>query len=427
MQNYVFVIDANKQPLTPTKPAKARKLLTDGKAAVFRQYPFTIILKKEVKQPSEKHLHLKIDPGSKFTGLAILADARVIWAAEIEHRGQKIKADLDSRRAIRRSRRNRHTRYRQARFLNRVRPKGWLPPSLEHRVKTTMTWVDRIAKFSPVKKVSQELVRFDTQKMQNPEVSGIGYQQGTLKGYEVREYLLEKWGRKCAYCGASEVPLQIEHIHPKAKGGSDRVSNLTLACGPCNTNKNTQDIKDFLSQKPNILSRILKQAKAPLKDAAAVNSTRWKLFNSLKETGLDVLTGTGGQTKFNRCQQDIPKFHWTDAACVGDTPSLAFETMQPLKIKCMGHGSRQMIQNDKYGFPRKNYKPKNPPKDWKTGDIVNVIGGKNVGIKGIRIKTVRAKGSFDIRLPDGSVKSVSRRHIKAVHRHDGYQYSFVQV
>lgn len=77
--------------------------------------------------------------------------------------------------------------------------------------------------------------------MENPEISGVQYQQGTLQGYEVRQYLLEKWSRKCTYCGVENVPLQIEHIQPLAKGGSDRVSNLCLACEKCNTKKGTKD------------------------------------------------------------------------------------------------------------------------------------------------------------------------------------------
>ena len=113
--------------------------------------------------------------------------------------------------------------------------------------------------------------------MDHPEISGVEYQQGTLAGYELREYLLEKWGRKCAYCGKQDIPLQVEHIHPRANGGTNRASNLCLACEKCNLAKGTRDIKDFLSDKPNVLKKILAQAKAPLKDVAAVNATRWVL------------------------------------------------------------------------------------------------------------------------------------------------------
>ena len=107
--------------------------------------------------------------------------------------------------------------------------------------------------------------------MMNPEISGIKYQQGTLQGYEVREYLLEKWKRKCAYCDKTGVP-SYEHIHPKSKGGSDRISNLALACKNCNINKGDRDIHSFLAHDPKRLVRILAQAKRPLKDAAVMNA-----------------------------------------------------------------------------------------------------------------------------------------------------------
>ena len=111
---------------------------------------------------------------------------------------------------------------------------------MRSRIGNTLTWVARLRRACPVSAFSQELVKFDLQKIENPEISGVEYQQGTLAGYELREYLLEKWGRKCAYCGKEDAPLQIEHIHPKARGGSDRVSNLTLACEPCNRRKGTR-------------------------------------------------------------------------------------------------------------------------------------------------------------------------------------------
>ena len=225
----VFVIDTNKQPLQPCHPARARQLLKKGKVAVYRRYPFTIILKYAVLEPDTQPLRLKIDPGSKKTGFAIVNDntGDVVFAAELEHRGQQIKKSMDSRRAIRRSRRSRKTRYRKPRFNNRTRPKGWLPPSLMSRVFNIETWVKRLRKYCPITAISLELVKFDTQAMVNPEISGIEYQQGELFGYEVREYLLEKFRRKCAYCGAENVPLQVEHIRPKTRGGSNRVSNLT--------------------------------------------------------------------------------------------------------------------------------------------------------------------------------------------------------
>jgi len=179
MSNFVLVVDTNRKPLNPCTPGVARSLLKSGKAKVFRRFPFTIVLNKVVDTNPEP-MQLKIDPGSKVTGLALLQGDRVVWGGEITHRGQQIKDCLESRSSLKRGRRNRKTRYRQARFLNRTRPQGWLAPSLQHRVETTLTWINRLRRYAPITGISQELVRFDLQQMENPEISGAEYQQGTL-------------------------------------------------------------------------------------------------------------------------------------------------------------------------------------------------------------------------------------------------------
>ncbi|WP_048895068.1 RNA-guided endonuclease IscB [Limnospira indica] len=423
MSNHIFVLDTNRKPLTPCKPGMARSLLKAGKASVFRRYPFTIILNKEVDANPEP-LELKLDPGSKVTGIALKQGNHIIFAAELQHRGQQIKEALLSRRQLRRSRRNRKTRYRPARFLNRTRPEGWLAPSLQHRVDTLMTWVHRFRRLAPVGRITQELVRFDLQLMENPEISGVEYQQGELQGYEIREYLLEKWGRTCAYCGAQNVLLEVEHIQPRSKGGSDRVSNLTLACHSCNQAKGNGDIRDFLSGQPDVLSRLLRQAKSPLKDAAAVNSTRWALFKALKATGLPVTTGTGGQTKFNRLRLNLPKAHWLDAACVGPVESLEVLTSKPLLILAKGHGTRQMCGTNKYGFPNRHRSRRQIHKGFQTGDMVTalVTAGKKIGSYLGRV-LCRASGSFDITTASVRVAGISHKYCQPIHRKDGYAYA----
>jgi len=166
-------------------------------------------------------VRLKLDPGSKTTGLALIREisemddatgqvrkvGEVLWAAELSHRSDQIQQRLAARGACRRARRYRHTRYRPARFQNRRRQEGWLAPSLESRVWNVVTWVKRLQRLCQIGAISLELVKFDPRLLHHPEISGIGYQQGELMGYEVREYLLEKWGRRCAYCNATNVPL----------------------------------------------------------------------------------------------------------------------------------------------------------------------------------------------------------------------------
>lgn len=423
--SHVFVLDTNKQPLPPVHAGWARILLTRGKAAVFRRYPFTIILKEALPAPQAQGLHLKIDPGSKVTGLAIVNDmsGEVIWAAELAHRGEAIKKALDDRRRVRRSRRSRKTRYRKPRFSNRARPKHWLPPSRESRIANILTWVRRLMRSCPITGISQELVKFDMQLMQNPEIEGIEYQHGELTGYEVREYLLEKWGRRCAYCDATGVPLEIEHILCRKRGGTNRVNNLTLACQPCNSRKGTQLVQDFLAEQPERLQRILAQAKAPLADAAAVNATRWELYHRLQALGLPVEVGTGGRTKWNRTSRGLPKTHWLDAACVGaSTPeTLHIAGVIPLLITATGRQARQMCRMDKHGFPRTQAKAHRLAYGFQTGDIVRAVvpSGTKKGTYRGRV-AIRARGSFTIQ---GQVQDIHHRFCSMVQRCDGYSYT----
>ncbi|MEH2198063.1 RNA-guided endonuclease IscB [Nostoc sp.] len=423
----VFVIDQNKRPLDPIHSAQARQLLRNKKAAVYRQFPFTIILKKSCPSTEVQLLRLKIDPGAKFTGMALVNDStgEVVFSAELKHRGFAIRDALTSRRQLRRGRRARKTRYRQPRFLNRTRPKGWLAPSLQSRVDNIKTWVNKLRRFVPIQAISQELVSFDMQLMRNPDIQGNEYQQGTLQGYETREYLLEKWGRQCAYCGVKDVPLQIEHIHPKANGGSNSITNLTLSCEKCNTKKGVKDIRDFLKKDPTRLEKILKQAKRPLADAAAVNTTRFALLKVLKSSGLPVEIGTGGLTKFNRSQQMLEKTHWLDAACVGkSTPELIIKDVKPLLISANGHGSRQSCRTDKFGFPSRHVPREKIHFDFQTGDIVRAVvtTGKKIGNYVGKV-AIRSTGSFNISTKNGLIQGISHNFCKRIHAKDGYSYA----
>ncbi|MBZ5686409.1 MAG: RRXRR domain-containing protein [Acidobacteriia bacterium] len=261
----VFVLDTNKHSLAPVHPGGARKLLSSGKAAVFRQYPFTIILKKVVEAPTTPPLRLKIDPGSKTTGMAIVNDAtgEVVWA------------------------------------------------------------------------------------------------------------------------------------------------------------------KEFLAKKPEVLKRILAQAKTPLKDAAGVNATRWELYRHLQTLGLPLESGTGGRTKFNRVTRELPKTHWLDAVCVGtSTPeSLIIKNVVPLQIRATGHGSRQMCRMDKYGFPRTGSKQHKRVQGFQTGDLVRsvVTSGTKQGTYVGKV-AVRTRGTFNITTAHGVVTDIHHRFCVLVARSDGYTY-----
>jgi 5-methylcytosine-specific restriction endonuclease McrA len=424
----VFVLDKHGTPLMPCSAARAREFLDKGRAVVVRLYPFTIRLKDRVGGVTQP-IALKIDPGSKTTGLAIvrLAAGTVycLWLAELEHRGAQIHKSMGQRRAYRRGRRKRALRYRPKRVKNRrsSRERG-IAPSLRHRVETTATWVRRLAAICPVASVAQELVKFDTQQLQNPSIEGIEYQNGVLAGYERREWLLEKDGRRCAYCDKENVPLQIDHILCRARGGTWRPSNLTLACGPCNQRKGDRLVAEFLAHDPGRLAKILARAKAPLKDAAAVNATRWALYRALASFGLPVTTGSGGRTKWNRTRLGIPKDHALDALCVGEVDAAADWQMPVLCIHATGRGRYQRTLVTASGSPR-GYKMRvKRVFGFATGDIVRAIVplGKNMGVHIGRV-AVRTRGEFSVQTATKMIGSVSHKNCRLLMRADGYAYS----
>ncbi len=219
------------------------------------------------------------------------------------------------------------------------------------------------------------------------------------------------------------VHTTITWVKRLIKLGSNRISNLTLACHRCNQKKGNQDLKDFLTGKPDLLKRILSQTKVPLKDAAAVNSTRWQLFHQLKLTGKPIETGSGGLTKYNRCKLNIPKSHYTDAACVGRVNSLTLLTNKPLLISCKGHGSRQYQRVNKYGFPsakaRQIY-----DLEWKTGDIAKFVKakGKNQGIYVGRV-LISGKRNLEMRINKMRISGTPDKFTKLFSK-DGYAYEF---
>jgi 5-methylcytosine-specific restriction endonuclease McrA len=422
----VFVVNKHKKPLMPCSEKRARLLLERRRAVVHRRYPFTIRLNERVGGAVQP-MRLKLDPGAQTTGVALVRDAddgqHVLHLAEITHRGQAIRAHMQQRAAFRRRRRSANLRYRAKRFDNRRPARGWLPPSLRSRVDSTAAWVERYRRVAPVAAISVEHVRFDMQAMQQPGITGIAYQQGTLAGYEVREYLLEKWQRRCAYCGVEGVPLNIEHIHPRSRGGSDRISNLALACHPCNEAKGVRPIEEFLHDRPDVLARVLAQAKKPLRAAAAVNATRWALVDVLRLCAVALELASGGRTKLNRAKLGVPKQHSLDAACVGHVEALHRWDVPVLCIGCTGRGSYQRTRLTSHGLPRGYLMRQKQVHGFQTGDMVRAIvpSGKKTGAYVGRV-AVRASGSFNVQTSTAVVQGISWRHCHVLSRGDGYTY-----
>ena len=418
----VFVLDKHKKPLMPCSLYRAHLLLRRGRAVVHKRYPFTIRIKDRT-DGERQDVRIKIDPGSKKTGVAIVREGKgtaVLWLGELEHRGRQISEALTTRRACRRRRRG-NLRYRKPRFDNRGGDRtGWLAPSLRHRIDTTMSLVNRLRKLCPITGAAVERVRFDMQLLESPEISGVGYQQGTLAGYEVREYLLERDNRHCAYCGRTHLPLNLDHVIPRARGGSNRPSNLVLACIKCNDEKGTTSVEEFLAHDPERLAAIKAQLKRPLKDAAAVNATCRALWEKLQDTGLPVEASSGGRTKFNRSRLGIPKTHALDAACVGEVEVLTGWQVPTLEIKATGRGDYCRTKWTKFGFPRGYCMRTKHVHGFRTGDMVRaeVPKGARKGIHQGRVAVAR-KGQFTV----GGVKDVGWQWCRLLQRGDGYGYT----
>ena len=439
--NKVLVLDTNRKPLMPCYPARARKLLSSGRASVFRRYPFTVILHdRTVEESVLQDTEIKIDQGSKTTGVALVVhgnqSSNVALAVHIEHR-TNVKSNLDSRRAIRRSRRQRKTRYRKARFLNRTKPKGWLPPSLLSKADNILNWVIRFIKLTPISGIAIETAKFDIQKLDNPDIAGTEYQQGKMFGYaDKKAYLLERENYCCIYCGthAGQAKMQIEHVIPKSKGGTDSLNNLVLSCEACNQDKGNQDIQTYLKNKPSVLRRVKSHLCINYRDAAHTNSIRLFVLNKLRyitnTIGSTLKVGFGSTTKQNRVSLGLPKDHWIDAAaCTRNGCTVKVEpSLKPLVIKAVGRGSRQFCCMDKYGFPRTSPKPRSKNFfGFKTGDMVKVIIPDNAKTK-VPTGTytgrvaVRSSGRFDVKTKDAKL-NVSREYCKPTHLMDGYSYA----
>lgn len=420
----VFVLDKHKDPLMPCNPARARQFIAEGRARILKLYPFTIILIDRTDGDTQK-TEWKCDPGSKETGMALVGhfpeQGRVVlWAGVIRHRGEQVKEGLRQRRQIRNSRRSRKTRYREPRFDNRARDDDWLPPSLESRVDNIESWVDKLTDLCPVTKLTVEMNKFDPQLMRDPNIQGEEYQHGTLHGYELKQFLLEKYQYACVYCGDMDIPLEVEHVTPKSRGGTDRVDNLAISCVDCNEEKGSQTAKEF--GYPDVQN----QVKQTLKDAAAMNATRTYLKDAVNGFSLPVEESTGARTKYNRTKQGYSKKHWIDAACTGDSGENVRipDDLQPLRIIAMGRGSRQMCRVDKHGFPRTGAKKQKRVDGFQTGDIVKAKVPEKLKTAGTHVGrvAVRSRGSFDIKTDDGRVSGVNSKYCELLQRANGYQF-----
>ena len=403
----VYVLNQDGVPIMPSENhAKVRVLLKEGRAKVVKRTPFTIQLMYSSTNYTQP-VTLGVDAGSKHIGLSATTEHKEIYAADVELRNDIVKL-LAKRRELRRSRRNRKTRYRKARFNNRKRDKGWLAPSIKEKIDTHLKVVDDVCELLPVSKIVVETASFDIQKIKDTDISGTGYQQGEQLGFwNVREYVLFRDGHTCQCCkGRSKDPvLNVHHIESRQTGGN-APNNLITLCETCHKGYHNGTVK-----LPKKIKRGMR-----FKDAAFMGIMRWAFYNELKARYPDVENTYGYLTKNIRIKHGLPKEHYVDARCISGHP-LAKPSGEVFYIKKIRCHNRQIHKcSILKGGIRKRNQAEYIVKGFRLFDKV-LYKGQECFIFGRR-----ATGRMDIRLLDGTHinASVGFKNLKLLEPRSNY-------
>ena len=393
----------------PTKNhAKVRLLLKSGKAKVVNRCPFTIQLTGVCKTFTQE-VSLGVDAGSKHVGLSATTKKNVLFEADVTLRNSIVDL-LSTRRELRHSRRNRKIRHRKARFLNRVKSKhkGWLAPSVKQKIESHLTMIAKVYKILPISKIIAEVASFDIQKIKNPNISGVEYQQGEQLGFwNVREYVLHRDGHQCQCCKgkSKDKVLNVHHIDSRKTGGN-APNNLITLCETCHTNYHKGKIK---------LPAKIKRGMS-FRDATFMGIMRWAFYNKLKELYQNVNLTQGYVTKNTRIENNLPKEHYIDARCISGNP-LAVATDEVFFFKKVRCHNRQIHKCKilKGGIHKRNQTPYEV-KGFRLYDYVQWKGTKCF------IFGRRATGRMDLRFLDGTLinASVGFKNIKLISMRKNY-------
>lgn len=409
-------------PLMPCTQKKARILLKEGKAVIYKYDPFTIQLTYATGE-TKQDCHIGIDTGSKHIGMAITSENKVLFKGEIELR-QDVKSNIDTKHIYRRSRRNRKTRYRQPRFLNRKRSDKWLPPSLQNRVDHTFHWIDTFCSLVSDPILHIEVGKFDTAKMINPEINGVDYQHGQTYGFfEERYFVFARDNYTCQCCGKSKDKiLQTHHIIYRSNGGTDRVDNLITVCTDCHTSKNHQ--KGGILYKWQEQHKKVKQYKEP----PFMNAIRKRIFARYP----NAHTTYGSETPPHRKELGLEKTHYNDAITISGITNIKEDPKEWLLIKQFRKKKRSLHEatarkgrKEPNCFQKRN--SKNTPfyRGFYLNDKVKVFGHGQIGYitgftsGGAYVKNV--DGEY-ITIPNKSYKQVSIKYLKLLSHNNNWQY-----
>ena len=416
----VFVLNMRGDSLMPCTQRKARILLKEGKAVIYKYNPFTIQLTHATGENTQD-CHVGIDTGAKHVGVAITSEGKVLFKGEIELR-QDVKSNLDTRRIYRRNRRNRKTRYRQPRFLNRRKADKWLPPSLQNRLDHTFHWIDTLRGLVPSPTLHIEVGKFDTAKMIDPEIHGVDYQHGQTYGFfDERYYVFARDNYTCQCCGKSKGKiLQTHHIIYRSNGGTDRADNLITVCTDCHTSKNHQ--KDGILYKWQEQHKKVRQYKEP----PFMNTLRRKIFAKYPDAAITY----GSETTPKRKEKGLDKTHYNDAIIISGVQTISENPDEWLFIRQFRKKKRSLHE----GTPRKGRKEpnrtqkrnsKNTPyyRGYHLNDKVRVLG-KTGYISGFTGGAAYVKDSDNqyITLPNKSYKQVGISNLQHVCHNNNWQY-----
>ena len=407
----VYVLSQNGQPLMPTENhAKVRVFLKQGKAKVVQRCPFTIQLLYESTTHTQK-INLGIDAGSKTIGISATTDSKVLYEAEVVLRNDIVEL-LSGRRALRRSRRNRKTRYRKPRFDNRKKPDGWLAPSIRQKIETHVTVVENITKILPMTKIIVETASFDIQKIKNPEIEGAEYQHGEqLDFWNVREYVLFRDGHTCQCCKGKSKDniLNVHHIESRKTGGN-APNNLITLCETCH-----KAYHKGIITLPKEIHRGMR-----FRDAAFMGVMRWAFYDRLKELynllGVEVINTYGYITKNTRITYDLPKEHYVDARCISGNPAAKPMDYYYLQKKVRCHNRQIHKCKINKGGTRKRNQAAYEVKGFRLYGQVLWKGQKCF------IFARRSTGRMDLRLLDGTHvnASVGYKNLKLLSMRKNY-------
>ena len=409
----VYVINKNGNPLMPCKEAKARHLLRDKKAKVIKKVPFTIQLLFDCEGFTQP-ISLGIDAGSKHIGVSATTETKVLYEADVELRDDIVDL-LSTRREARRTRRNRKTRYRKVRFLNRKKNKGWLPPSIRQKIETHLQVIKNIHKILPVANIIVETASFDIQKINNPDIHGVEYQQGKqLDFWNVREYVLWRDNHICQCCKgkSGDKILNVHHIETRKTGGN-APNNLITLCETCHKGYHNGTVK---------LSNDLKRGTS-YKDAAFMGIMRWAFYNELVRLYPNVKMTFGYITKNTRIRNNLPKEHYIDARCISGNPAAKSNGIVFYLKKVRRHNRK--IYKDKIlklGVIKRNQCPYEMF-GYHRYDLVKLDS------KLCYVNSLRTSGSFQIKdlVNKDFKKEITYKKIEIVQHRDGFITSFVKI